>query len=251
MYRWLARLALRRHRAILAASALVLALAGATLWRGGTLSSGTTEGIESDVAQRLISRELAYPGESSFIVLFQGRDGLTWRDPAFREAMAAALAGLRADPRVRSVLSPDDAAAVIAERMVSEDRGKALAVVTLRDDYMKAMAAYPSLRATVTSDRLETGFTGWLAYRSDLDRTLEHDVLFAELVSLPLALLVLVAVFRTVAAAAVSVGVGALAVVTPHAGGQEPEPEHEPEGRDQGAGKSGFHLRPPQHAHAT
>jgi RND superfamily putative drug exporter len=97
---------------------------------------------------------------------------------------------------------------------VSADRRVALAVVTLRDDYFRAMAAYPSLRATVRSDRLDVGFTGHLAYRSDLDRTLEHDVLFAELVSLPLALLVLVAVFRTVAAAAVSVGVGALAVVT-------------------------------------
>ena len=141
------------------------------------------------MAQRLISRELAYPGESSFIVLFRGRDGLTWRDPRYRESLTAALAGLRADPRVRAVLSPDDAPQVVAERMVSDDRRKALAVVTLRDDYFKAMAAYPSLRATVTSDLLETGFTGYLAYRNDLDRTLEHDVLFAELVSLPLALL--------------------------------------------------------------
>lgn len=214
MYRWLARLALRRHRAILAASAVVLALAGLTLWRGGTLSSGTTKGIESEIAQQLISQELAYPGESSFLVLFRGRDGLTWRDPAYREAVTAALAGLRADPRVRFVLSPDDAAELVGERMVSADRTRAFAIVTLRDEYAKAMAAYPALRATVTSDRLETGFTGHLAYRSDLDRTLEHDVLFAEIVSLPLALLVLVAVFRTVAAAAVSVGVGALAVVT-------------------------------------
>ena len=43
-------------------------------------------------------------------------------------------------------------------------------------------------------------------------------MLFAELISLPLALLVLLAVFRTVAAAALSVGVGALAVVTGIAG---------------------------------
>ena len=82
MYRWLAHLALRRHRAILLVSGIVLVLAALVLWRGGTLGSGTTEGIESDVAQRLISRELAYPGESSFIVLFRGKDGLTWQRPA-------------------------------------------------------------------------------------------------------------------------------------------------------------------------
>src|SRR5262245_36763652 len=100
MYRWLARLALRRHRAILVVSGLVLALAVLTLLRGGTLSSGTTQGIESEVAQQLISRELSYPGESSFLILFRGRDGLAWKDPRYKSALTAALAGLRADPRV-------------------------------------------------------------------------------------------------------------------------------------------------------
>jgi RND superfamily putative drug exporter len=47
----------------------------------------------------------------------------------------------------------------------------------------------------------------------NLDRVLEHDLIRAELVSLPLALLVLLLVFRTVVAAALPVGVGALAVV--------------------------------------
>ena len=213
MYRALARLALRRQRTILAVSAVVLMLAGLVLWRGGTLNSGTTEGIEADVAQQLVSRELAYPGESSFIVLFRGRDGLVWKDPRTRPAMTTALAGLRADPRVREVLAPDDAPQLVAERMISVDGRRMMAVVTLRDAYFAAAAAYPALRATVHSDLLDVGFTGWLAYRNDLDRTLEQDVLFAELVSLPLALLVLVAVFRTIAAAALSVGVGALAVI--------------------------------------
>ncbi len=192
----------------------MLALAALVLWHGGTLSSGTTQGIESEVAQQLVSRKLAYPGESSFLVLLRGKDGLTWNDPRYRAAVGEALAGLRADPRVRAVLAPDDAPQPVAERLVSVDRTLALAVVTLRDSYFGAAAAYPSLRDTVHSDRLTAGFTGHLAYRHDLDRTLEHDVLFAELVSLPLAMLVLIAVFRTVGAAAVSVGVGALAVVT-------------------------------------
>ena len=213
MYRALARLALRRHRTILAVSGVVLILAGLVLWRGGTLTSGTTQGIEADVAQQLVSRELAYPAESSFIVVFRGRDGLVWKDPRARPAMTAALGGLRADPRVREVLAPDDAPQLVAERMISADGRRMMAVVTLRDAYFGAAAAYPALRATVHSDLLDVGFTGQLAYRNDLDRTLEQDVLFAELVSLPLALLVLVAVFRTIAAAALSVGVGALAVI--------------------------------------
>src|SRR4029079_17959046 len=121
MYRWLAHLALRRHRAILLVSGIVLAVAALVLWRGGTLGSGTTEGIESDVAQRLISRELAYPGESSFIVLFRGKDGLTWQDPRYRAALGEAVAGLRADPRVRAVVAPDDAPQPVADRLVCSD----------------------------------------------------------------------------------------------------------------------------------
>src|SRR5208337_2878962 len=50
-------------------------------------------------------------------------------------------------------------------------------------------------------------------FMNDLDQVLEHDLLRAELLSLPLALLVLLLVFRTVVAAALPVGVGALAVV--------------------------------------
>ena len=213
MYRWLAHLVLKRPRTILVASTLALVLAGLVLWHGDRLSSGTTEGIEAEIAQQLISRQLAYPGESSFLILFYS-SAFDWRDPRYPAALRDALAALRADPRVRAVLAPDDAPQLVAEQLVSADRRSTLAVVTLRDAYVAAAAAYPELRASVRSDVLETGFTGHLAYRNDLDRTLEHDVLLAELISLPLALLVLLAVFRSAAAAALSVGVGALAVVT-------------------------------------
>ena len=212
MLLWLAHLALRRSRAILVSSALVLAAAVLVLVRGGAFTSGATEGIESAVVQETLGRELGYPADSSFIILFRSRD-LDWRDPRYAEELGKALAPLRADPRVRAVVAPDDAPPLVAKRLVSEDRRRTLAVVTLRDTYFAAEAAFPSIRDAVRSDVLEPGFTGFLAYRHDLDRTLERDVVFAEIVSLPLALLVLVSVFGSVYAAALSVGVGALAVV--------------------------------------
>ncbi len=213
MLKGLAHLALRRHRAILACSAAVLALSAAVLLYGGKLGSGTTKGIEAAIVQESLGRELAYPGDSSFLILFRSRD-FDWRDPRYRAALGAALAPLRADPRVRMVWSPDDAPALAAERMISADRHSTLVVITLRDAYFAAAAAYPELRDSVRSDTLDVSFTGFLAYRHDLDITLARDVLFAELVSLPLALLVLVVVFRSVFAAALSVGVGALSVLT-------------------------------------
>src|SRR5262249_60899100 len=70
MLGWLGRAALVWRRLILAASAVVLVVAVLVLRHGGSLSSGATEGIESDTAQRLVERELAYPGDSSFMILF-------------------------------------------------------------------------------------------------------------------------------------------------------------------------------------
>jgi RND superfamily putative drug exporter len=213
MFVWLGRLALRRPWALLGACAVVLALAIGALVRGGTLSSGATTGIESDTAQRLLERDLAYPGESSFLVLFRGR-GIDADDPRFMTAVGEALAPLRSDARVRGVLAPDDAPAPIAQRLVSANKRSALAVVTLRDEFAVAARAFPELRARVHADGIDVAFTGNLAFRYDLDRLLEHDVVRAELVSVPLAFIVLLMVFRTLAAAALPLGVGTLAVVT-------------------------------------
>jgi RND superfamily putative drug exporter len=214
MLRWFANLALHRHRTILACSAVVLVLALLMVLYGGQLASGTTEGIEASVVQELVTRDLAYPGDSSFLILFHNPD-FDWRDPRYPEALGEALTPLRADPRIRSVVAPDDAPPLLAQRLVSADRHYTLAIVTLREtDFGKAEASYPELRDSVRSDTLTFGFTGFLAYRNDLDRTLEYDVIKAELISLPLAMLVLLIVFRSVFAAAISVGVGALAVLT-------------------------------------
>ncbi|MGE0520141.1 MAG: MMPL family transporter [Candidatus Binatia bacterium] len=206
----MAEIALQRWPAILAAGLLALVLSAGVLWYGGTLSSGITKGIESDFARRLIEREIGYPGESSFLMLFHS-DQLEVGDPRFLDALGTALAPLRADPRVRAVLAPDTAPPPVAERL--RTRHSALAIATLRDEFPAAIAAYPELRDAVRSDELEIGFTGNLAFRHELDEVLERDLLIAEMISIPLSLLVLLFVFRTAAAAAVSVAVGGVAVV--------------------------------------
>ena len=56
--------------------------------------------------------------------------------------------------------------------------------------------------------------TGRIPLLLDVDRTLERDLIRAELISLPLALLVLLLVFRSAVAAVLPVVVGGLAVLT-------------------------------------
>lgn len=218
MERWLARLAqfvFRRRVLVLVASALVVLAAAMTIARGGRLSSGDTEGLESERAKRVLEQELGVAGDASFTVLLSPRPGLaeSERIPALSEA----LAPLREDPRVRSVLAPDALPPAIASKMISPG-GDALAVVTMRDGFREAAAQYPELKRQVRDDRYEARFTGNLAFRHDLDEVLERDLLRAELVSLPLAVLVLLLVFRSAVAAVLPVCVGGLAVATGIAG---------------------------------
>lgn len=208
----LGRFTYRRRWLVLVLSGLTLLLSGAGLLYGGRLSSGEVHGLEAGEAQRLVEEQLHFPGQSSFTIIFRS-DTLTGEDRRFMDALTAALAPLRSDKRIGSVLAPDQAPAPIVKRLVSPDGHAALAIVTVDLPYRDAARVFPALRTLVHSDTLTPTFTGYLAFRSDLDRVLEHDLLRAEAISLPLSVAVLLLAFRTVAAAVLPVGVGALAVL--------------------------------------
>lgn len=204
VYRW--------RWATLVASGLMLVLSAVMLLRGGNLSTGSIPGIEADRAARLITEELHQPGGSSFTIVFYSPT-LDARSAAFTAAMRAALAPLEHDRRVQSVQIPADLSEPLDAPLYGRDGHRALALVGLHGDFRLAARQYPSLRALVVPGPLAMTFTGNLAFKADLDRVLEADLRRAELVTIPLALLVLLAVFGTLVASAVPVGVGGLAVL--------------------------------------
>lgn len=205
------RFVFRKRGWVLCASVVVLAVSGALLQRGGDLTSGALEGTESEIGSRLIERALGRPGESSFSILFES-DEFAAEAPEFRAALTAALAPLREHPSIAFVTAPDEAPVALARSLTSEDGHAVVAHVALKDEFQAARRAFPDLAALVHSDTLRTTRTGHLAFMADLDATLERDLRRAEAVSLPLALAVLLLVFRTLVAASLPVGVGALAV---------------------------------------
>jgi uncharacterized membrane protein YdfJ with MMPL/SSD domain len=197
---------------ILALSGVLLLGALASLRRGGTLTTGSIQGIESDRTQALVENALALPGDASFTLVFYAKD-FTVADPRFGKAVKAALAPLSNDAAVAGVANPYELPPVLAKRMVSSDRHRLLAVVALKGGLFTAAHVYPALRAKVDGGPLEVLATGRVPFLHDLDVTLEHDLLLAELISLPLALLVLLAVFGSAVAAALPIAIGALAVL--------------------------------------
>jgi RND superfamily putative drug exporter len=208
-----------RHRwPVLAVSILLLVASGFIAGQGGKLESGGfIETAESGRASRLIEQELPIVGGSTFTLLFSS-DTLTAQDPAFRASVEAALVPLRTDPRVDTINSPYDPAVLDPTRQISKD-GRTIAVdVAVKDTIDIARDYYPELRAKVTSDKLRVQATGILAINNGFNVVLLADLQRAEIVALPLALILLLLVFGAVVAALIPLGTGLLAVMSGIAG---------------------------------
>jgi len=208
-----------RHRwPVLAVSIALLLASGFIAGRGGKLESGGfIETAESGRASRLIEQELPIVGGSTFTLIFSS-DTLSANDPDFRAAVEAALIPIRTDPRIDTISTPYDPAVIDPTRMTSKD-GHAIAVdVAVKDTIDIARDYYPALRAKVTSDKLKVQATGVLAINNGFNAVLFADLQRAEVVALPLALILLLVVFGAVVAALIPLGTGLLAVMSGIAG---------------------------------
>ena len=209
VYRW--------RWAVLAVSFAMLIASGVIASQGAKLESGGfIETAESGRATRLVERELPQAGGSTITVILTS-DRLTAQDPAFRGAVDAALAELRADPRIASIQTPYDGTVDPAE-LTSRDGRSVIVNVAVKDELVVARDYYPELRAKLRSDTLQIQATGVLAINHGFNVVLEEDLRRAETVSLPLALILLLIVFGTLIAALIPLGVGILAVMTGVAG---------------------------------
>jgi uncharacterized membrane protein YdfJ with MMPL/SSD domain len=202
----------RKRWATLVVSLLFLVASIAMVARGGKLTSARFGDNEAWQTEHLVEQVVGHATNTTFVVIFHS-DTKDPRNEPFQAAMKAALAPLSGDPRVLSVMSPDDAPPTLAPGMVNGNAKSAVAMVSLKGEFNDALSLYPGVRELLRSPELAITCTGYVPFMDSLGRTLQRDLIHAELISLPLALLVLLVVFRTVVAAVLPVGVGALAVV--------------------------------------
>lgn len=212
MFRALGDFAFRRRWFVLAASAVLLAASITSVLIGGKLTGAFFTGLESTVAGKQVEQVLGRSVESTVVFVFQS-ERLAPASPEFTRAMSDALQPVRTDPDVAKVELPSELPPQLAATRVNAEGRAAYALVTIKGDIKQALASYPRIRSLVRSDELQVMATGQLAFLDDLAKQLEKDLRLAELVSLPLALLVLLLVFRTVVAAILPVAVGGLAVL--------------------------------------
>jgi len=213
--RW-GRFVHRRRWAVLGASLAMLALSGVLLGQGGDLGNpDTIPSTESGRASQLLSSELprptGAPTGASFTLVFRS-ETLAVADAAYRQAVIDALAPLRGDSRVTSIRTYYDAPTP-QSGLLSRDGHGMLAFVQLKDPRSVAEAYFEDLRSVVRSDNLAVLATGGLPINRDFDVILDRDLQRAEIVSLPVALILMLIVFGTVVGALVPLGVGLLAIV--------------------------------------
>ena len=196
----------------------LLVASAAIASQGGKLESGGfIETAESGRASKLIERELPRAGGSTFTLIFSS-DTLTATSPGFKTAVEAAIAPLRTDTRVDSIATPYDSTSADPTRMISKDGHEIAVDVAVKDTLDVARDYYTDLRAKVKTDVLKVQATGVLAINNGFNAVLLADLQRAEIVALPLALILLLFVFGTVVAALVPLGVGGLAVMSGVAG---------------------------------
>ena len=212
MFVALARVVSRHRLAVVAGALAILVLAVLSVVRGGSLTSGTIEGTESARATALVRGAAGADTDTSVVALFS-HPTLAATDPVFQSALSLHLEKVGARSEVENVVSVLTAPEQARSRFVSRDGRTALVLVRLKGDEKAAVKAFPAVSAVLRDGPFTVAITGKPAFLTDLNTELEHDLLRAELLSFPLALVVLIWVFRTVVAALLPIVVGGLAVL--------------------------------------
>jgi len=179
----------------------------------GVLSSGgwLVRGSESAVVGDRLAHEFD-GGRSSMIALFI-TDGEDAASAAVQDKVATALAPLATDTIVSEVVTYR--AAGNDPRFISDDRTKTYAVVVLEATDEESIDQVGQIRAQISAQPgLTYQLTGYGPLAGDANAQSEEDLQKAEIVSLPLAFVILFAVFGAVLAGLLPILVAGLAIPT-------------------------------------
>ncbi|HUQ61557.1 MMPL family transporter [Lentzea sp.] len=217
MFRGIGRFVTGHARAVLLAGVAVVigaGLLGATASGALTTSGFGDPSSESWKAQTLI--EERFGGRVNALILITARTG-TVDDAAVRQAGGELTARLAADPVLSDVTSYF---ATGTPQLRSGDGRHALALGQFSGAFASSENTVERLRERYAGDRgaITVHIGGRAAVELDADRQLATDLLLAELIAVPVILLLLVLAFRTIVAAMLPLLMGGIAIVCTVAG---------------------------------
>lgn len=201
-----------RHRLTTVVAVVVLSVLGGVWGSGVTdrLSQGGFEdpGSESSRAAAVTERALG-PQGGRMAVVYTAPPGTTVDDPAVAAAVTGTLAALPADA-VRGSLSYWSTG---APQLVTSDRTRGLAVITLAgSDSADQLDAYERIADRLAPPGIGTQVAGATPVNLAVNEAAAADIIRAESVSLPVVLVLLTIAFGSLVAASLPVVVGLLAI---------------------------------------
>lgn len=216
MYSLLGRAVIKARWFIVAGIAAVFAI-GAT-WGLGVFDEFTDGGYVSADSQSVLDAEAIeeeFGSTGAEVVVLYESDSLTVDDPVFAEAVQSAVADIDGIDEVESVTSYYDTQ---LPSFVSEDRHATYAAVSLAGSSDEAQA---EVFETIESQLRDAGDTGDLtvslgggaAIFADLNEQVQHDLEIAEMISMPILLLIMIVVFGALVAASLPLLIGGMSIL--------------------------------------
>ena len=208
-----------RHRRIVALLSIVAALASLPFaaQASGVLSNGgwLVTGSESAVVSDRLSQDFG-AGRSSLIILMRKAESFAGfapiTDAQFQDAVERSMATLRSDERVDDVITYGTAGN--DKRFISKDGSATYAIVLLEATDEESIDLVDDLRAEIQPQpELTYALTGYGPLAGDANAQSEEDLRRAEIVSFPLAALILLLVFGSIVAAALPLVVAFLLTI--------------------------------------
>ena len=194
----------RSRQVVIAASIVSILVSVLLISQGNEFDDGNAPptSIESGRALELVSEELPIVSTNSVNYIFT-HESLEWDDPQFEQEVRESLKGLESislDVLVISLAydNPDDPAHLA--RHVSIDGHRVAAFVEFNGTEEEIERELEAIKEAVDSEEMEVLVTGSLIIDTDFDRMLKDDQIRAEIIGIPLSLIILLFVFRTVVA---------------------------------------------------
>ena len=207
----LGRATYRRRRWLpIVGVALVIGLNAWAATAGGVLSQGgwQIDGSEAARAEALVADRFGEQA-TSLIVILTDPDGDA-ASAEFQATVAESVAPLEDEPVVGEILTYAD---VGDPSFLSRDGRKTFALVRLDEQVEDAVDDAEHLAGLVDAPSdVETVVTGIPLVQHEFNEAIEEDLFRAEVISLPIAMLILLAVFGTLVGAALPVIIAGLAL---------------------------------------
>lgn len=212
--RWGAFVARRPLAVLLAGLAVAVAAGAYGFGVFDSLSQGGFDDKDSESARELALEQDTFGNQGVDVVAIYSSDELTATDPEFQAEVQRTVEGYTPGTTTRVVpyyAAPEQ----MGEGMVSEDGNAVQVLISLagssQDDYL---SHYDDLAPTLQAGTgLETDVAGAFAVFDDVNEITSEDLARAEMISMPVVLLLALLIFGSLVAASMPALVGLLAMV--------------------------------------